>query len=192
MEENQNNENEVSAAPDMRLLIREAIREFVTSEQSRREPAHKAELIEERRRREQLEHRVNELVQENRRTRAMAEEAERSSAIRSELQRLGVVKIDLAYRAVKDDVYRSDDGSLLARGSGGDMGMREYLESFVRENPELLPARISGGSGVGAPAKRVESPGVGIEQIRPGMSAEELTQVRQEIVRVAVEAGLKG
>ena len=34
----------------------------------------------------------------------MAEEAERNAAIRSELQKLGVAKVDLAYRAVRDDV----------------------------------------------------------------------------------------
>ena len=45
----------------------------------------------------------------------MAEEAERSSSIRAELQRLGVAKVDLAYRAVKDDIQRRDDGQLIAR-----------------------------------------------------------------------------
>ena len=65
----------------------------------------------------------------------------------AELQKLGVAKVDLAYRAVKDDVYRSEDGRLIAQG-GADM--REYLAQFVNENPELLPARMSGGSGATA------------------------------------------
>ena len=46
------------------------IQEFVKAEQSKAEPAYKAELVEERRRRESLEQRVNELVAENERTRA--------------------------------------------------------------------------------------------------------------------------
>ena len=49
----------------------------------------------------------------------MAEEAERSSSIRAELQRLGVAKVDLAYRAVRDEVHRGDDGQLIARDGPG-------------------------------------------------------------------------
>ena len=64
---------------------------------------------EERKRREDLEKRVNDLVQENHRSRQIADEAERSSSIRTELQRLGVAKVDLAYRAVKDDIQRRAD-----------------------------------------------------------------------------------
>jgi hypothetical protein len=97
--------------------------------------------------RQTLEQKVNELVAENARARAAAEAAERSSSIRAELQRLGVAKIDLAYRAVKDDVYRSEDGRLVAQGG---LEMKSYLEQFVTENPELLPPRVSGGSGASA------------------------------------------
>ncbi len=35
-----------------------------------------------------------------------AEEAERTSSIRTELQRLGIAKVDLAYKAVKDDLKK--------------------------------------------------------------------------------------
>jgi predicted transcriptional regulator YheO len=104
---------------DVRDLVRQAIEEFVRAENRKAEPAYKAELYEEKRRREQLEARLNELVEENRRARAMAEEADRSSQIRSELQRLGVTKVDLAFRAVKDDIARSEDGRLTAKGSEG-------------------------------------------------------------------------
>ena len=83
----------------------------------------------------------------------MAEEAERSSSIRAELQRLGVAKVDLAYRAVKDDVQRRDDGQLIARSGEGEVSVRDYLKQFVQENPELLPARITGGSGMGSGPK---------------------------------------
>jgi hypothetical protein len=130
-----------------------------------------------------LEARVNELVAENGRARAKAEEAERSSSIRAELQRMGVAKIDLAYRAVKDDIYRSEDGRLLAQGGAE---LRDYLAQFVGENPELLPARVSGGSGASAGQRSgAESRGVEIDRIRPGMSAEEMDRARQEVARVA-------
>jgi len=134
-----------------------------------------AELGEERTRRESLEKRVNELV-------VAAELADRSSTIRAELQKLGVAKVELAYRAVKDDVYRSEDGKLMAQG-GADI--REYLTRFVNENPELLPARMSGGSGASGGQREVKESGIHLDMIRPGMSAEERERVRQEIARVA-------
>jgi len=120
------------------------------------------ELAEERRRREGLEKRV--------------EEAERGSAIRAELQKLGVAKLDLAYKAVKDEVPRD----------GGEM--KEFLKKFVGENPELLPARVAGGSGASGGARGSgagPSGVVDIDRIRPGMSAAEMDRVRQEIARVA-------
>ena len=92
----------------MRTLVRSAIEEFVKAEQTRNEPAYKAELLDERKRRETLERRVNELVDENRKSRQVAEEMERSSTIRTELQKLGVTKVDLAFRAVKDDIATED------------------------------------------------------------------------------------
>src|SRR3984893_6497411 len=133
---------------DVTSIVRQALEEFANREQSKNEPAYKAELQEERRRREQLERRLNELVEENRRSKQIAEEAQTGSAIRAELQRLGVAKVDLAFRAVREDIVRAEDGRLVARGEGGEMGVKDYLANFVTANPEFLPARIYGGSGV--------------------------------------------
>jgi hypothetical protein len=179
---------------DVQSIVRQAIQEYVTAEQNKTAPAHVAELQEERRRREQLERRVNELVEENKRSRQAAAEAERSSAVRSELQRLGVSKIDLAYKAVQDGIVRAEDGRLVARTEGGELPVREYLTSFVSENPEFLPARIAGGTGITASLKAPAAgrePSVDLEKIRPGMSPEEMQRVREEIVRVASQT-LKG
>jgi len=119
----------------------------------------------------------------------MAEEAERNSSVRAELQRLGVAKVDLAYRAVKDDVHRREDGELVARGGLGEVPLRDYLKEFVQENPELLPARITGGSGMGSGPKVASNPGaIDLDKIRPGMSPEELEKVRHEVARVASQA----
>ncbi len=160
-----------------------------TRSKAKAEPAYKAELLDERKRREDLEKRVNDLVQENVHSRRMAEEAERSSSIRAELQRLGVAKVDLAYRAVKDDVQRRDDGQLIARSGEGEVPLRDYLKQFVQENPELLPARITGGSGMGSGPKRLRiRGGFDLDKIRPGMSPEELEKVRHEVSRVASQA----
>lgn len=167
---------------DIRSMVQAAIQEFVKAEHSKAEPAYKTELMEERRRRESLEQRVNELVAENERSRAKAEEVERSAAIRSELQRLGVAKVDLAYRAVKDEIVRSEDGRLVAQDGAE---MKDYLTHFVGENPELLPARLTGGSGASGGQRNVGPAPVDLNKIKPGMDPEELDRVRQEVARVA-------
>lgn len=178
------------AAFDVRSLVREAIEEYTRREATKAEPAYKNELLEERKRREELQRRVDDLVRENARARQLAEEAERSAAIRAELQRLGVSKVDLAFRAVKDDVKRAEDGTLTAHSERGPVGLREYLTQFVNENPEFLPARNLGGSGLAA-GQRTPTPAssnVDLDKIRPGMSPEELERVRQEIARIASQA----
>ena len=50
---------------DIRSIVQAVIQEFVKAEQTKAEPAYKTELVEERKRRESLEQRVNELVAEN-------------------------------------------------------------------------------------------------------------------------------
>jgi hypothetical protein len=175
---------------DVRDVVRQAIEEFVHAEQRKSEPAYKAELQDERKRRETLEARLNQLVEENRSARAAAEEADRNAQIRSELQKLGVAKVDLAFRAVKEDIVRGEDGRLQRKGLN-DKSLQEYLTEFVHENPELLPARIAGGSGI-QPARRNAVGGslstVDIESIRPGMNKDDLDRVRQEIARLAAQA----
>lgn len=188
MEDQNNNsaEPQQQSSPDVRTLVRSAIEEFIKAEQTRNEPAYKAELLEERKRRETLERRVNELVDENRKSRQVAEEMERSSVIRGELQKLGVTKVDLAFKAVKDDIARTEDGRITARTTSGEVPLKDYLARFVSENPELLPGRIQGGSGANAGHSEPVTPsGIDLDKIRPGMSAEELDRVRKEIARVA-------
>lgn len=175
---------------DVKNVVRQAIEEFMRAEQQKAEPAYKAELEDERKRREGLEGRLNQLVEENRRARAAAEEADRNSQIRSELQRLGVGKVDLAFRAVKDDIVRGEDGRLQCRGPEA-KPLQEYLAGFVQENPELLPARIAGGSGMKTPARQAVpegAAGIDIDKIRPGMNKEDLDRVRQEISKLTSQA----
>jgi len=172
---------------DIQTVVQQALLEFVKQQQVQSEPAYKAELQDERKRREQLEKRLNELVEENKRSRQAASEAERGAAIRAELQRLGVAKVDLAYRAVQDVILRTDDGRLVAKTDSGETAMKDYLSGFVADNPEFLPARIAGGSGVTSGQKAGSTGGdsFDLDKIRPGMSKEEMERVRQEIVRVA-------
>jgi hypothetical protein len=172
--------------PDVQTIVQQAIDEYMRQDSARREPAYKTELQEERRRREQLEKRLNEMSEENKRSRAIAEEAQRASAIRSELQRLGVVKVDLAYKAVQDGVVRTEDGRVTA----GEQSLSEYLAGFVQENPEFLPARIAGGTGMTGTQKAAPAGAgsVDLDKIGPSMSKEDLERARQEILRVASQS----
>jgi len=173
---------------NVQTIVQQAVDEYMRQDLAKREPAYKTELHEERRRREQLEKRVNELVEENKRSRAVADEAQRSSNIRAELQKLGVTKVDLAYKAVQDGIVRSEDGRLIARGESGESTLGEFLAGFVQENPEFLPARIAGGTGMTGTQKAAPQStggGIDLDKISPSMSKEELDRVRQEILRVA-------
>ncbi len=170
---------------DIQGLVQRAIAEYVRQDTSKREPVLKAELIEERRRREALEKRLNVMAEENRKSREAADQAERSSKIRNELQALGVQKLEVAYKAVQDEIVRAEDGRLVARTENGEVGVREYLANFVHDNPEFLPARIPGGTGIsgGSRALQPQAP-VTLNMISPTMTAEERERVRQEILRV--------
>ncbi len=171
---------------DIRRVVQEAVDEYSRKLAEQKEPAVNAELAEERRRREQVEKRLREVSEENDRNRRTAEQAERSSTVKAELQRIGVRKPDLAFRLVKDEVFRGEDGHLYARSDEGVVGLREYLNKFVVENPEFLPARISGGSGASG-GQRQESEGgpFDLSRIKPGMSAEDKDRARREIARLA-------
>lgn len=176
------------AGEDWRSVVRSIIQEYVTVEHTKTEPAYKTELVEEKKRREQLERRVNELVDENQRSRQRAEESERSATIRSELQRLGVAKVELAFKVVKDEIVRTPEGALVAKTGEGERGIKEFLAEFVQQNPEFLPARIAGGSGAASPQKPAAGVGIDLERIHPGMSPEELRRVREQISEVAAQS----
>jgi hypothetical protein len=188
-----NNPEAKTEAVELKSVVREVIGEFLQLEKSKAEPAYKAELADERRKREQLERKLNDLVEENQRSRQRAEEAERGAAIRAELQKLGVTKIDLAFKAVKDEVVRNEQGLLVGRGAAGDADLKDYLQKFVQENPELLPARVSGGSGAtlsqrgGGQQQNASGSGIDIDRIKPGMDPEELDRVRREIARITAQ-----
>ena len=101
-------------------------------------------------------------AEQEQRSRRVAEEAERSSTVRAEVQRLGVAKLDLAFKAVQDAVVRAEDGRLVAKTDAGETSVKDYLAAFVAENPEFLPARIAGGSGLSATLK---APGASRETV---------------------------
>jgi hypothetical protein len=160
MDESNRDKAEVAAstAADVTSIVRQAIEEFTQRDQAKNEPAYKAELQEERRRREQLERRLNELVEENRRSKQIAEDAQTGSAIRAELQRLGVAKVDLAFRAIREDIVRAGRARRERRDGG------EGLSHQLRQRESGIPAgadlgRVGGdvgpeGAATGAHASR--------------------------------------
>jgi len=146
---------------------------------------YRLELEGERRRREELEQRVQELAAENQRTRREVAERERLGRIRDALQERGVRKSDLAVRIVREDVSLSEDGELYGVLRGEKLPLEDYLTRFLGENPELLPPRIPGGSGV--PSKsgsELTRSSFELDDIRPGMKPEQSKRAWQEVARL--------
>ena len=84
-----------------------------------------------------IEHRITELENRNRLFCRQEDEALKEAAIWAGLLSLGVIKVQLAYRAIRDDVFLGEDGQYLAHTLCGDIPLDLFLEQFVKENPEL-------------------------------------------------------
>lgn len=142
-------------------------------------------LEEERRRRAELELQVKELGEQSRMLRRQAEENERRERLREGLKERGVRKTQLAMRLIEPDVRRSEDGEMYGEWEGSRVPLEEYLNRFVRENPEFLPPRISGGSGAtGGGGSELTQSGFDLDAIRPGMSAKDVKQAWREVARL--------
>src|SRR4051812_49660158 len=87
---------------DVQAVVKQALQEFVSSEQAKSEPAYQAELLEERKRREPLERRGNELEEENKRSRLAADEGERGSGARAGIEGVGAAESGLGFKAGAD------------------------------------------------------------------------------------------
>ena len=141
-------------------------------------------LEDERRRRAELERQVRELGEESRLLRRQAEESERRARLREGLKERGVRKTQLAMRLIEPDVKRGDDGDLVGEWEGSRLPLEEYLNRFVRENPEFLPPRIPGGSGATGSGSEMTRSGFDLDAIRPGMSLAETRQAWGEVARL--------
>ncbi len=146
---------------------------------------YREELERERRERRQLQQQLEEMQAENRRQRKQADEAQRLSLIREGLESRGVAKAKLALRLVKEDVVRDEEGQVYGNYEGSRLPLTEYLDRFLSENPEFLPPRIAGGSGVsGRGDRELGVSGMDLESIRPGMSREESRAAWKEVARL--------
>ena len=183
----QESATQVQAGQHIRGCVHEAIQEFISHRQQESEPAHRAELNEERRRREQLEAQVRQLLEKTRESEMEVARTRMTSAVRDELQKQGVTKVDLAFRAMKDDIRQADHGGYTVRGRDGDVPLQEFVKKFVDENPEFLPPRITGGSGSSGMGSDATGARFDIDAIRPGMSQEERRQVHAAIASLATQ-----
>ena len=165
--------------------IRKAIGDCMRQSSQVTEPNLRERLEEEQRSRSQLEKQIQELSDESRRARQGAERTDRHSQVQTGLRELGVQKVELAFRLVKDAVYRGDDGELYADLKGAAVPYRKFLKDFVSENPEFLPPRISGGSGASGMEGQEISGAIDLDKIRPGMSREEMAEAWKEVARLA-------
>ncbi len=171
-------------------VIRSVIDEYVSiGAEARREPAYKAELVEERRRREQLETRVNELVEENKRSRQVAEESDRHSQIRggTAAARSGEDRPGVQGRAGRDRARR---GRVAGCEDAGRRTADAGVPGDVRERESRVSAGADcGGSGVAGPQRGGQMhAALDLEKIQPGMSAEELQRVREQIAQLALQS----
>ncbi len=184
-EANDSESAKAPTAPDIRGLVQEAIQEFLRHKQQETEPAHRAELQEEKRRREQLESQVRELLQKTRESEMEVARSRMTGAVRDELQKQGVTKVDLAFRVIRDDIRQTEHGDYVVRGRDGDVPLGDYVKKFVDENPEFLPPRIKGGSGSSGMGGDAAGARFDLDAIRPGMSEEERRQVQAAIANLA-------
>lgn len=170
---------------EIRDVVQEAIREFLRKKDEESEPAYRAELSEERRRREQLEGQVRDLLSKMRESEQEVARTRMTTAVKEELQRQGVTKVDLAFRVIKEDIRQTEGGGYVAHGRDGDVPLKEFVKRFVDENPEFLPPRIAGGSGSSGGGNETAGTRFDLDAIRPGMNEEERRELRKAIADLA-------
>jgi hypothetical protein len=163
--------------PDLKRLAQEAAEAAIR--RLREEEAGR-----ERERQAQSEDRVRDLEGRLREVEARAEAAEKREMIRETLRKSGVQNVELAYRAIRDDVAKNAEGKWVARDGNGELAVTEYVRQFLEANPELLPARIAGGSGSSGMRTGEGGGGFDLNSIRPGMDPAELSRVRSEVARL--------
>ena len=103
-----------TAETELRSVIRSVIDEFMRAEQVRTEPTYKTELVEERRRREQLEQRVNELAENKRNKRSRRRPRNRRQCGRNTTARCCESRSGFSRSAGRDPQERRTAGSARA------------------------------------------------------------------------------
>lgn len=112
---------------------------------------------------------------------------DRDVYLKDQMRALGVRNIELAVRAVRNEVEMSDDGEWVAAINGERVEANQYLRSFVSQNPELVPARVISGTGI--PSRHGElQEECDLDQIRPGMDPSSMRRAREAVVRIIAQS----
>ena len=107
-----------------------------------------------------------------------------SSTLKTELlKHVAPDRVDAAMRIFGPDVKYSEDGSMV--GGSDETALADYIGAAISKHEYLLPPKQVGGAGATAGGRRVQA--VDLDDIKPGMKADELARVRAEISRVAAE-----
>jgi len=105
-------------------------------------------------------------------TELKAEEKDRHSQIRSALSRFqfaGERAAEAAFLIFRDQVRRSDDGSLVG---GDDAPLSQFFDEAMKSHEYLLAPKQTGGAGaVGGSSSRSKS--ITLDEIKPGMTKEQ-------------------
>ncbi|MDE2103010.1 MAG: hypothetical protein KGL39_37545 [Patescibacteria group bacterium] len=108
-----------------------------------------------------------------------------TGALRTELLKyVPAERIDAALRIFGPDVKYTDEGNIV--GGAEDSPLKDFIETTIKHHEYLLPAKSVGGAGASAGSRRVQP--VDLNDLKPGMKADDLARVREEIARVASEA----
>lgn len=115
-----------------------------------------------------------------------AEQADLNSAIDRELAKYNFAKPESKFGAAKlitPEIVRNDKGELIA----GNLPLADYVKNFLTVDNDymLAPTTTTGGTGAGrGPSRPPGSKQVQIEDIKPGMTDKEYTEIAQQILAV--------
>ncbi|MGH9455441.1 MAG: hypothetical protein ACRD2O_15890 [Terriglobia bacterium] len=96
---------------------------------------------------------------------------------------------DLFYSGIVGKVKRADDGAYIVESENGPFPARQYIESLHERMPNLQAAIGRVGSGAAPPRRGSSILGFDLDNIRPGMTAEELAAASAEIARNLSQPG---
>jgi hypothetical protein len=150
-------------------------------------PAIRAQLMHMERRNQEMEAKLAELDEQRQAAIQQVEEQELYNEIQAQLNQYtfaNETSRDLAMNYFLSHVDRMEDGSLVA----GELPLKDFVETNMGNLPGLLQARNVGGSGASASMTRgMQTPQM--EQIRPGMPADERKAIMQHAVSLLPVAG---
>lgn len=120
-------------------------------------------------------------------TEAKAKETARLAAIRTEIAKhnMNPEAVDDAIRYFRDTVRYNDAGELVA--GDDEVSIADHVRATVEKRATWQPPVPHGGAGASTGTRAGQKP-VSIDDIRPGMKAEDVQRVREHIAAVARES----